>query len=108
AHHIQHWAHGGQTNLDNLVLVCTSCHHNIHDNGWQITQNQDGRYNLHPPPKPYADMPTSQPCNPHPKTKTKKKPSGQPPHPKQPNRPTNPTGPTNTNTKTNRQPVLCN
>ncbi|MCY4163358.1 MAG: DUF222 domain-containing protein [bacterium] len=152
AHHIQHWAHGGSTDIDNLVLVCTSCHHNIHDNNWQITKNQHGRYNLHPPPtphppnktppgehhnhqlrpppkpysasrtspwehgnhqpqpppKPYADMPTSQPCNPHPKTKTKKKPSGQPPHPKQPNRPTNPTGPTNTNTKTNRQPVLCN
>ncbi|MCY4256786.1 MAG: DUF222 domain-containing protein, partial [bacterium] len=147
AHHIQHWAHGGQTNLDNLVLVCTSCHHNIHDNGWQVVQNQDRKYDLRPPPnktpqdahrkhqlrpspkpysasrtpmgehgnhqpqpppKTYADMPTSQPCNPHPKTKTKKKPSGQPPHPKQPNRPTNPTGPTNTNTKTNRQPVLCN
>ncbi len=52
AHHIQHWAHGGQTNLDNLVLVCTSCHHNIHDNGWQVTQNQDRKYDLRPPPKP--------------------------------------------------------
>ncbi|MCY4163680.1 MAG: DUF222 domain-containing protein, partial [bacterium] len=51
AHHIQHWAHGGQTNLDNLVLVCTSCHHNIHDNGWQVTQNQDGKYDLRPPKK---------------------------------------------------------
>ncbi len=51
AHHIQHWVHGGETNLDNLVLVCTSCHHNIHDNGWQVVQNQDGKYDLRPPPK---------------------------------------------------------
>ncbi|MCY4257236.1 MAG: DUF222 domain-containing protein [bacterium] len=54
AHHIQHWAHGGETNLDNLVLVCTSCHHNIHDNGWQVTQNQDRKYDLRPPPKPHT------------------------------------------------------
>ena len=130
AHHIQHWQHGGETNLDNLVLVCTSCHHNIHDNNWQVTQNQDRKYDLRPPPQthtanktsqgehgnhqlrpppnPHANTSTNQPCNPHPKTKTKKKPSGQPPHPKQPNRPTNPTGPTNTKPKTNRQPVLCN
>ncbi|MCY3968124.1 MAG: HNH endonuclease signature motif containing protein, partial [bacterium] len=54
AHHIQHWAHGGETNLDNLVLVCTSCHHNIHDNGWQVVQNQDGKYDLRPPPKPHT------------------------------------------------------
>ncbi len=54
AHHIQHWAHGGQTNLDNLVLVCTSCHHNIHDNNWQVTQNQDRKYDLRPPPKPHT------------------------------------------------------
>ena len=54
AHHIQHWQHGGQTNLDNLVLVCTSCHHNIHDNNWQVTQNNDGRYDLRPPPTPHS------------------------------------------------------
>ncbi len=127
AHHIQHWAHGGQTNLDNLVLVCTSCHHNIHDNGWQITQNKDGKYDLRPPPKPHTanktpqgehhnhqpqpppkphpNTPTSQPCNPPPKTKTKKKPSEQPPHPKQPTSSTTSTGPTNTKPKTNHQPV---
>ena len=34
AHHIDEWARGGPTDIDNLVLVCTSCHHNIHDDGW--------------------------------------------------------------------------
>ncbi|MCY4257214.1 MAG: DUF222 domain-containing protein [bacterium] len=105
AHHIQHWAHGGETNLDNLVLVCTSCHHNIHDNGWQITQNNDGRYDLRPPPKPHANISTSQPCNPHPKTKTKEKPSGQPPHLNQPNQPNQSK---QYQTQNQPQPVLCN
>lgn len=36
AHHIQWWSHGGRTDLDNGVLLCTSCHHLIHDQGWDI------------------------------------------------------------------------
>lgn len=37
AHHIEWWArdHGG-TDLDNGVLLCETCHHLIHDNGWDI------------------------------------------------------------------------
>ena len=34
AHHIDDWLSGGPTDIDNLVLVCKSCHHNIHDDGW--------------------------------------------------------------------------
>jgi len=54
AHHIQEWFKGGRTDIDNLVLVCTSCHHNIHDDGWQVHRKSDGAYELMPPPKPYA------------------------------------------------------
>jgi hypothetical protein len=37
AHHIRWWnAHGGATDLDNGVLLCSSHHHRVHDDGWQI------------------------------------------------------------------------
>ena len=56
AHHIQEWFKGGRTDIDNLVLVCTSCHHNIHDDGWEVHRRSDGAYELRPPPKPYAHL----------------------------------------------------
>jgi hypothetical protein len=36
-HHVVWWRHGGCTDLDNLLPVCTRHHHNIHDSGWQVT-----------------------------------------------------------------------
>ena len=57
AHHIEDWLSGGPTDIDNLVLVCKSCHHNIHDDGWTVHQNRNGACELRPPPKPYADLP---------------------------------------------------
>ena len=57
-HHITEWSRGGPTDIDNLVLVCTSCHHNIHDDGWTVHRNRNGAYELRPPPAPYADLPT--------------------------------------------------
>ncbi len=36
-HHIRWWARdAGPTDLNNGVLLCESCHHRIHDNGWTI------------------------------------------------------------------------
>ena len=61
AHHIEEWLTGGRTDIDNLVLVCKSCHHNIHDDGWTVQRNQNGTYELRPPPSPYADLTTEQP-----------------------------------------------
>ncbi|MCQ3812596.1 MAG: HNH endonuclease [Acidimicrobiia bacterium] len=60
AHHIEEWLRGGRTDIDNLVLVCKSCHHNIHDDGWVVHRNRNGAYELRPPPKPYADYPPGQ------------------------------------------------
>ncbi|WP_062295484.1 HNH endonuclease signature motif containing protein [Demequina maris] len=37
AHHIAWWKdHAGPTDLSNGVLLCTRCHHRIHDDGWQV------------------------------------------------------------------------
>ncbi len=36
-HHLRWWTrHGGRTDLSNGILLCESCHHRIHDNGWDI------------------------------------------------------------------------
>ena len=56
AHHIDEWSKGGRTDIDNLVLVCTSCHHNIHDGGWEVRRISGSAYELRPPPRPYAHL----------------------------------------------------
>ena len=51
AHHIVHWQHGGPTNLDNLCLLCSRCHHRVHDQDWQVHKTSTGVYTLQPPPR---------------------------------------------------------
>ncbi|MFT4052353.1 MAG: DUF222 domain-containing protein [Microbacterium sp.] len=41
-HHIRWWSHDGPTDLDNGCLVCDSCHHLIHDQGWDIRIDGSG------------------------------------------------------------------
>ena len=36
AHHVVHWARGGPTQLDNLVLVCSFHHKLVHEGGWRV------------------------------------------------------------------------
>jgi hypothetical protein len=36
AHHIQHWAQGGQTSLDNLVQLCRHHHRLVHEGGFSV------------------------------------------------------------------------
>ncbi len=36
AHHIEHWANGGETRLDNLVLLCRRHHTLLHEGGCSI------------------------------------------------------------------------
>ncbi|RAS57061.1 5-methylcytosine-specific restriction protein A, partial [Lentzea atacamensis] len=48
AHHIHHWANGGPTNLNNLVLLCRRHHDLIHHSHWQI-QMISGLPHFRPP-----------------------------------------------------------
>ncbi len=57
AHHVQFWQHNGKTDYSNLVLVCNDCHHQIHDNGFEVIQNPaTGRWTTQPPPDPFPTL----------------------------------------------------
>ena len=52
AHHIQHWADGGPTSLDNLVLLCRKHHTLTHQTPWQVQIDPGSRRPVWiPPPK---------------------------------------------------------
>jgi hypothetical protein len=42
AHHVQHWARGGETNLDNLLLLCRRHHRAVHEGGYTVDVAADG------------------------------------------------------------------
>ena len=42
AHHIHHWAAGGDTSLDNLTLLCTHHHTLLHEGGFTIHRDSNG------------------------------------------------------------------
>jgi len=46
AHHVQHWANGGETKLSNLVSFCRFHHHAVHEGGIRIEILDDGALRL--------------------------------------------------------------
>lgn len=42
AHHIEWWDDGGSTDLDNLCLLCSHHHHQIHKGNFNATRDPDG------------------------------------------------------------------
>jgi hypothetical protein len=42
AHHIEHWAEGGATSLENLTLLCTFHHTLLHEGGFKTGRDGDG------------------------------------------------------------------
>ena len=48
-HHITEWSAGGQTDLDNLTLLCSYHHHNFSQRGWSCHLNQDRLPQWRPP-----------------------------------------------------------
>ena len=57
AHHVIPWAVGGNTNVDDMCLLCSRCHHNVHDDGWKVHRNPTGKFVLRPPPIQYGRPP---------------------------------------------------
>ncbi|UMG93258.1 HNH endonuclease signature motif containing protein [Nocardioides sp. TF02-7] len=55
AHHILHWADGGPTSLDNLVLLCRKHHTLAHRTPWQVQIHPDTRRPIWTPPPPVDD-----------------------------------------------------
>ena len=50
AHHIEHWADGGPTAVDNLVLLCDRHHVVVHHGDWSVRVAGDGLPEFTPPP----------------------------------------------------------
>jgi len=42
AHHIVHWADGGETSLANTLLLCRAHHRRVHEDGWRVVSDRTG------------------------------------------------------------------
>jgi hypothetical protein len=61
-HHARHWAHGGHTNLQNLLLLCRVHHRLVHENGFGIATPTPGAFVFRRPdgcPIPETPEPTA-------------------------------------------------
>ncbi len=62
-HHIQHWSGGGDTSLNNLVLLCRHHHRLVHEGGYCVTRSASGELVFHRPDgvciHPVPQMPDS-------------------------------------------------
>ncbi len=50
AHHITHWADGGPTSLENLILLCGHHHRLVHSGPWNIRRTGPTDFAFDPPP----------------------------------------------------------
>jgi len=44
AHHVQHWSAGGETSLDNLLLLCSRHHRLVHEGGFRIERDYQNKW----------------------------------------------------------------
>jgi Domain of unknown function (DUF222)/HNH endonuclease len=49
AHHVTHWANGGPTDQDNLILLCGRHHRVVHEGGWRVTSTNEGTVTFEKP-----------------------------------------------------------
>ena len=60
AHHVVHWADGGETRLSNLVLCCRFHHRALHEEGFRVVATDDGRFQfLRPDGVPLPAVPAA-------------------------------------------------
>ena len=58
SHHVQHWADGGATALDNLVLLFRRHHRSVHEEGFSVTLDASGDVRfVRPDGRPLAAAP---------------------------------------------------
>jgi hypothetical protein len=62
AHHIVHWADGGETRMENLVLLCRRHHRLVHEGGFGLEAGPDRAFRFSRPdgtpcPTPPTDVP---------------------------------------------------
>ena len=58
AHHIRHWADGGETKLSNTLLLCRFHHRAVHEEGYRVDFPEGGRPNFYDPKgRPLPDAP---------------------------------------------------
>jgi hypothetical protein len=48
-HHLVWWTRGGPTTLPNLALLCRPHHRMVHEGGWRLERQKDGRFAAIPP-----------------------------------------------------------
>jgi hypothetical protein len=48
-HHVEHWADGGETRLDNLVLLCRRHHRAVHEEGFRVEVRPNSRVQFYRP-----------------------------------------------------------
>ena len=62
AHHVKHWADGGETSVDNLLLLCRRHHRAVHEGGYRVERGRGGDLRfLGPWGGPLADVPRPPP-----------------------------------------------
>ena len=62
AHHIEHWARGGETSMDNLVLLCRRHHRLLHEGGYLVERLPAGKLRFrYPWGEPLPDAPRPPP-----------------------------------------------
>lgn len=48
-HRVQHWRHGGTTDLQNLACRCRTHHGVVHSSGWAMARGPDGAWEFTTP-----------------------------------------------------------